>query len=228
MINSKNKYLWILGGLAVLTIGGLMISKKKEEEEVVDNFNPNSSFKKKLIGLANQEYSKWNKNGKKIKEGSKDTIQDLRNYWQQGANVFDNDKYYVSEAWSSAFISYLMKKAGAGDDFSYSKSHSVYIRDAIKNRKEKNNKKFKGFKPEEVNVNVGDLVCYPREKGVNYDTDYAYKSHCDLITQISGNVATGIGGNISDSVSKKTYNLSNGKIDKKKSSGVFVVVKNLK
>ena len=33
-----------------------------------------------------------------------------------------------------------MKKAGAGDDFSYNPSHSVYIRDAIKNRKQNNDK----------------------------------------------------------------------------------------
>lgn len=223
MINSKNKYLWILGGFAVLTIGGLILSNKSND----DNKNL-SGFKKRLIDLANNEYNKWNKNGVKIKEGNKDTIQDLRNYWNLGAGINKNDNYYTNEAWSSAFISYLMKKAGAGNDFPYSSSHSVYIRDAIKNRNENNNKKFKAYKPEEVKVNIGDLVCFPRHKSITYDTKTSYNSHCDLITQIDGNVATGMGGNVSDSVSKKSYFLADGKIDKKKNKEVFVVIKNLK
>jgi hypothetical protein len=57
-------------------------------------------------------------------------------------------------------------------------------------------------------------------------------SHCDLITSIKGNDAIGIGGNVSDSVSKTTYPLKDGKIDKSKDTksygGIFVVIKNKK
>lgn len=213
--------------LGIATLGAYFLYKNLKNNETENN-DDLSEFKKNLIKLANDEFNKWNKGGVKIKEGAKDTIQDLRNYWNLGAGVKKNDDFYINEAWSSAFISYLMKKAGAGKDFSYSPSHSVYIRDAIKNRKENNDKKFKAYKPEEVNVQVGDLVCFPRQTGVTYDTKTAYMSHCDLITQINGNIATGIGGNVSDSVTKKSYYLSDGKIDKTKSKSVFVVVKNLK
>jgi hypothetical protein len=222
----KNKYWLILGGVSILTIGGLLITLRKKKSG--GSTKSSSDFKNKLVDLANSEWNKWNKGGKRIKEGSKETIQDLRNYWQEGAGVKQNDKYYVSEAWSSAFISYLMRKAGAGDDFKYATSHSQYIAEAVKNRKENNSKKFKAYKPEEVEVLVGDLVCYPRQSGVSYESKAGYKSHCDLITEINGNVAIGIGGNVSDSVTKKNYYLSNGKIDKSKGKDVFVVIKNLK
>ena len=212
-----------MGGISVLTISLIYILSKPKKQ---------SAFKKKLVNLANEEFDKWNKNGVKIKEGAKDTIVDLRNYWEKGAGVKQNDEYYVEEAWSSAFISYLMKMAGAGDDFKYAPSHSQYISQAVKNRKENNAKKFKAYKPNEVDVKVGDLVCYPRQSGVGYDSGAGYKSHCDLIISVNGNTAVGVGGNVSDSVSKKNYALKDGKIDKSKDKkdygGIFVVIKNKK
>ena len=224
-MNDKLKVWGILGGVSLLTISLIYLFSKPKKQK-------SSPFKKKLINLANEEWDKWNKGGVRIKEGSQDTIQDLRDYWEKGAGVKKNDNYYVEEAWSSAFISYLMRMAGAGDDFKYASSHSQYIAQAVKNRKENNSKKFKAYKPNEVDVKVGDLVCYPRQSGVGYDSGAGYKSHCDLITSIDNNIAVGIGGNVSDSVSKKNYTLKDGKIDKSKDTkdygGIFVVIKNEK
>jgi hypothetical protein len=188
-----------------------------------------TSFKKKLIDLANIEYNKWN-NPTKIKEGNSKTIKDLRNYWRIGANVNGTDSYYINNAWSASFISWLMRTAGAGTDFKYSSLHSIYIRDAIKNRKLNNSNPFKGYKPNEVDLNIGDLVCRPRQAGVNYDTDTNYMSHCDLITEVTNDTAVAIGGNVSNSVSKTIIPLKNNKIDlsNPKNSGWFVVIKNLK
>jgi len=57
-------------------------------------------------------------------------------------------------------------------------------------------------------------------------------SHCDLIIAADKNTAIGIGGNVSNSVSKTNYALKNGKIDKAKDTkgygGVFTIIKNLK
>ena len=221
-MNDKVKVWGILGGVSLLTISLIYLFSKPKKQ---------SSFKKKLVNLANEEFDAWNKNGK-IKEGNQDTLPRLRKYWEEGAGVKQSDNYYINEAWSSAFISYLMRKAGAGDDFFYAQSHSQYIAQAVKNRKENNSKKFKAYKPNEVEVKVGDLVCYPRQSGVTYESIAGYKSHCDVITSISGNTAVGIGGNVSDSVSKKNYILKDGKIDKSKDTkgygGVFAVIKNNK
>lgn len=223
-MNDKLKVWGILGGVSLLTISLIYLFSKPKKQK-------SSSFKKKLVNLANEEFDAWNKNGR-IKEGNQDTLPRLRKYWEEGAGVKKDDNYYIKEAWSSAFISYIMRLAGAGDDFKYSSSHSQYISQAVKNRKENNSKKFKGYKPNEVEVKVGDLVCYPRQSGVGYDSGAGYKSHCDLITSIDGNNAVGIGGNVSDSVSKKNYALKDGKIDKSKDTkdygGIFVVIKNEK
>ena len=224
-MNDKVKQWGIIGGVSLLTISLIYLFSKPKKQK-------SSPFKKKLINLANEEWDKWNKGGVRIKEGSQDTIQDLRDYWEKGAGVKQNDNYYVEEAWSSAFISYLMRMAGAGDDFKYASSHSQYIEQAVKNRKENNSKKFKAYKPNEVDVKVGDLVCYPRQSGVGYDSGAGYKSHCDLIINVDGDKAVGVGGNVSDSVSKKDYILKEGKIDKSKDKkdygGIFVVIKNNK
>lgn len=221
-MNEKIKVWGILGGVSLLTISLIyIVSRPKKTKD----------FKKKLIKLANEEHDAWNKNGK-IKEGNPTTLDRLRKYWEEGAGVKKDDNYYINEAWSSAFISYLMRKAGAGKDFTYAQSHSQYITDSIKNRKENKSAKFKGYRPNEVKVKVGDLVCYPRQAGVTYESQAGYKSHCDLITQINGNIATGIGGNVSDSVTKKQYALKDGKIDKSKDNkgygGIFTVIKNNK
>lgn len=221
-MNQKLKVWGILGGISVLTISLLYIFSRPKKK---------SGFKNKLVNLANEEFDAWNKNGK-IKEGNQDTLQRLRDYWEIGSKTKQNDNYYINTAWSATFISYLMREAGAGDDFRYAPSHSRYIAQSVKNKKENNSKKFKGYKPNEVKVEVGDLVCYPRQSGVNYDSQEGYMSHCDLITSIKGNDAIGIGGNVSDSVSKTTYPLKDGKIDKSKDTkgygGVFVIIKNKK
>ena len=218
--------LWtILGSVSLLTVSFIYIfSRPKKQKQ-------QSGFKKKLVNLANEEHNAWNKNGT-VKEGNQDTIQRLRNYWEVGSGIKKDDNYYINQPWSSAFISYLMRKAGAGDDFKYAQSHSQYIAQAVKNRKENNSKKFKAYKPNEVKVQVGDLVCYPRQSGVGYDSKAGYKSHCDLIISVQGNIAVGVGGNVSDSVTKNNYALKDGKIDKSKDTkgygGVFTVIKNNK
>lgn len=221
-MNEKLKVWGILGGVSLLTISLIYLFSKPKKT---------SKFKNKLVDLANKEYDAWNKNGK-IKEGDSDTISRLRDYWEEGTGTKRNDDYYINTAWSSAFISYLMKKAGAGDDFKYATAHSQYIAQAVKNRKENNSKKIKAYKPNEVKVKAGDLVCYPRQNGVTYDSNAGYISHCDLIVSADENKAIGIGGNVSDSVSKSTYLLKDGKIDKSKDKksygGVFVVIKNKK
>lgn len=93
----KNKYWLILGGISILTIGGLLITLRKKKSG--GSTKSSSDFTGKLVDLANSEWDKWNKGGKRIKEGSKDTLQDLRNYWEQGAGIKKNDNYYISEAW---------------------------------------------------------------------------------------------------------------------------------
>lgn len=203
-------------GLSVLTVGSYVFYTKRKGI---------SSLARKAINVAKQEFELWNKNGK-LKENDPTIFDRVKAYWQEGAEVFWDKTKMLNEAWSAAFISYVMKKSGAGDNFKYSTSHSVYITDAIKNRKENNKNPFKAYKPEEVSLAKGDIVCYPRQNGVSYDTKGNYASHCDIVMDIKKDYAETVGGNVSNSVSKTNVAIDTNKkiIDKK----YFVVIKNNK
>lgn len=220
----KNKKLIIGGILIGIT---LIIAYTYRRSLIIGS----KKFKRKLSNLAESEWNAWNASGK-IKEGSPQTMDRLRKYWEEGAGVKQSDSYYVNEAWSAAFISYVMRKSGAKDTFPYSHSHSNYIVKSIKNRKTDSDNPFKGYKPSEVKVEVGDLVCYPRQAGVTYDSTGNYYSHCDIVTEIDKDKAVSIGGNVSNSVTKTMVPLKDGKIDKSKDKqgfgGYFVVIKNQK
>lgn len=223
----KNRDKWIIAGMVGVTLISLAwiyrASIKKGIKSVTD-------FVNNLRNTALSEYEAW-KSGS-VKEGDSSTMERLRKYWREGAGVTNwSDERMKDEAWSAAFISYIMKKSGAGSDWKYSPSHSTYITDSIKNRKENNSNPFKGYRPEEVKLEVGDIVGKPRQSGVTYDTKGAYKSHTDVVVSIKNGVADTIGGNVNNSVSLTKIPLKpDGKIDNSKVSGekYFVVIKNKK
>ena len=180
-----------------------------------------SNFKSKLVDLANKAWAKWNL-PTKVKEGNARTMQDLENYYKAVGLNYTGQKA-ITTAWSASFNSWLMKEAGAGKNFKYGAAHSIYIQDA-KNNRSNNRKTFQAFKPQEKGVEIGDFICYPRQPGVTYETPGNYLSHCDIITEINGDKATAIGGNVSNSVTKSTYKLDpNNKV---LNSNVHVIIKN--
>ena len=187
-----------------------------------------TKFKRRVREIALKEWQFFNRGTKKEYENV--AYQRVGDYWKQGLgrNLDGRDR---DAPWSAAFISWVMKKAGAGNKFKYSASHSVYIREAIKNRK--NNVPhagFKGYKINEVAPKVGDLVCASRGKDagkVGYDTTRSYSSHCDIVVATRPGEIDVIGGNVKNSVWKRPLKIdSQGKlIDRKKPW--FVVIKNL-
>ena len=202
--------------ISTLAVGGYVVYTKRRGI---------SAIAKRAINFAKKEYELWNKNGK-LKEDDPTIFERVKAYWQEGAEVFWDKAKMINEAWSAAFISYIMKKSGAGNDFKYSTSHSVYIKDAVKNRKENNKNPFKAYKPEEVSLAKGDIVCYPRQSGVSYDSTGAYASHCDIVIDVKKDHAVTVGGNVSNSVSETKVSIDkNKKITDKK---YFVVIKNKK
>ena len=179
--------------------------------------------KQKLITTALQEYKHWNNGAKK--ENTPEMIDKLKEYWNAAGIKSWSDEKMRNEAWSAAFISYLMKKANAGTNFKYSPSHSVFIREAIKNKKEESDNPFKAYKPSEVKLNVGDIIAYPRQSGVNYDTITDYASHSDVVVQIKNGIAKTIGGNVANTVSATSvYLTKDGKIDTERNKKKYFVV----
>ncbi|MCP4073831.1 MAG: DUF2272 domain-containing protein [Hyphomicrobiales bacterium] len=117
-------------------------------------------------------------------------------------------------AWSACAISFFMKTAGyTKAQFNFSQSHSVYIRDAVAAKKNNvQSASFWGFKIDKAVPEVGDIVGYARKKSGTlsyedgqawYDKTGGYLSHSDVVVAVRSGVIEVIGGNVSDSLTKK-------------------------
>jgi hypothetical protein len=110
-------------------------------------------------------------------------------------------------AWSAAFISYVMRTAGAGARFPYAPSHSTYINIA----KEMKLGRSTGWiivaeRLEEYAPVPGDLVCYSREKRpVKYEQlpRGHFAGHCDIVVGRGDGQISVIGGNVFHAVTMK-------------------------
>lgn len=219
----KKEFLIAAGVLVTIGVTGLAVMYRKELLGLVKGQN---MLRTRAIRSANEEYNKWNKNGEKIKEHDPRTTDRLEAYWLATKNRYSAMR---GQPWSAAFISYIMQKAGAGDNFKYATNHSTYIQEAIRNTT-KNEGRVRGYRPENVSIEPGDIICSPRSgSGADYDTTGAYQSHCDICVEVNKRtgIATMIGGNVSDSVSKTNLPITKeGKIDKSKTNkDYFVVIK---
>jgi hypothetical protein len=99
-------------------------------------------------------------------------------------------------AWSAAFISYVMRIAGAGQRFPYSADHADYINAARKvSLGQTNAWLIAAERVQDYAPRPGDLVCFGRGKAD------LFTSHCDIVvdTMVPGRIAV-IGGNVEDSV----------------------------
>lgn len=209
-----------IGLLATIGVTGIAFRYRRE---IYGAISGKRIISKKASNKAKEELDKW-QNGA-IKEGAETTVKELDGYWQSVGTTY---KKMGDAAWSAAFISWLMKESGAKDTFKYSPSHSVYIVDAINNKKE-NKGSWKGYKPSEVSIKKGDLICYARQSGVTYDTTNRYDSHCDIVYNVDRKQrrASTIGGNVSNSVKETVVNIDEkGMITSDNKNKYFVVLKN--
>src|SRR5262249_23959502 len=114
-----------------------------------------------------------------------------------------------SYAWSAAFVSYVVRIAGAGARFPYSASHSDYIDIAARMAAGS----VTGWlviaeRPATYAPRPGDLLCLGRGRanGLRYDDLPAghFPGHCDIVveTVVPGQISV-IGGNMDDAVTLK-------------------------
>src|SRR5882724_9319455 len=161
------------------------------------------TFKQRLVQLAVQEWNRWNRGATKENDPNMRSV--LEDYWKTGVGWLPSEpSWWSAVPWSAAFISWLMRKAGAGNAFSYSAGHATYIKAAKENRLTNNNNPFKASRVSEVAPSVGDLVCKSSAgSGATYDNIAPGRaSHCDVVTAIEPGKLVAIGGNVSDSVSQ--------------------------
>ncbi len=115
----------------------------------------------------------------------------------QGAAIDDDS----GQPWSAAFISYVMRIAGAAGRFPYSASHSTYINEAAAGT----NPILHAHAPETYAPVAGDLICHSRgtARGLRFTdlpTAAPFTSHCDLVVQTTPGQLGVIGGNVDDAV----------------------------
>jgi hypothetical protein len=121
-------------------------------------------------------------------------------------NVFPPDQD-GNFAWSAAFISYVMRIAGAGARFPYSESHADYIDAAWRAAYggERDRWAVRAEPPSSYAPQLGDLICFGRlgARGLRFEDLPAprFPSHCDIVVAAEPGALAALGGNIDDAVS---------------------------
>jgi predicted chitinase len=147
------------------------------------------------------------------KEGETPYYQYVGEYWKYGVNNDTLTGLDHSVPWSAAFISWVMRTAGAGDRFNYSPQHSVYIFRAIKDLLQgKPQAGYYCYQLREWKPQVGDLVCWARREGIDYQHQNGgdYPGHCDVVVEVGADQVQVVGGNVGDSVTKRPLALNAG------------------
>jgi hypothetical protein len=111
---------------------------------------------------------------------------------------FTEDERY---AWSAAFISYVMRIAGAGDRFPYAPNHASYVNAAAAGR----SPILRAEPPESYAPKPGDLICRGRDRAADLGfrdlpTAYSWPGHCAIVVSVSPGTLDVIGGNVEDAV----------------------------
>jgi hypothetical protein len=107
-------------------------------------------------------------------------------------------------AWSAAFISYVMRIAGAASRFPYAESHSTYINLAAAGA----SAGLKAYPPQGLAPSLGDLICTGRGRSAtirfaDLPTAAPFPSHCDIVVGVAPGTLTVVGGNVDDAVTEK-------------------------
>ncbi|MEJ1977620.1 MAG: DUF2272 domain-containing protein [Acetobacteraceae bacterium] len=111
-------------------------------------------------------------------------------------------------AWSAAFISYVMRIAGAGNRFPYSAAHADYINAAREvSLGQANGIAVSAERPDAYAPQPGDLICLGRGASGSLTFDNlptgSFPGHCDIVVAAQQGLLTVIGGNVDDTVTEK-------------------------
>jgi hypothetical protein len=108
------------------------------------------------------------------------------------------DGYY---AWSAAFISYVMRLAGAGNRFPYSATHATYVNAAAAGKSAiLRAHPLGGYAPK-----PGDLICLARGWAQNMSyvelpASSLWPGHCAIVVEAGPGSISVVGGNVGDAV----------------------------
>jgi hypothetical protein len=166
---------------------------------------PFSQKKEKLIEAAVREWIFFGRGDGQ--ENVAPFFKRVGDYWKKiGNNNLDGRDR--DQPWSAAFISFIVREAGY-TDFKFSDSHDKYILDAKSKRNANQvNAPFWLFRLNEHKPQIGDLVCMWRINRRTFDNlPSDFSSHTDVVVEIEEHTIKTLGGNVSQSVSQKTFAL---------------------
>ena len=109
-------------------------------------------------------------------------------------------------AWSAAFVSYVMRIAGAGAGFPYAAAHHVYIDAAREASLGRAGGLLSAERVDAYAPQPGDLICTSRTvRPIRFDALPAgpFPAHCDIVVAREGSALDVIGGNVDDAVTLK-------------------------
>jgi hypothetical protein len=143
-------------------------------------------------------------------------------YWWEGMNASDPESRFTGKhdasgdvfpiaahddyAWSAAFISYVMRIAGAGNDFPYAPDHATYINYAARAAQGKiAHPLLIAENPAAYAPRLGDLACFPRGNArhlifADLPTSYNFTSHCGIVVAGRPGQLDIVSGNVQDAV----------------------------
>jgi hypothetical protein len=194
-----------------------------------------TAFTDAVVKICREEFATF-RNGQ-LKETDQAIFQRVGDYWNKLAEQpdfkvwkgyngrsdcrFDANGKLIennNQPWSAAFISFVAAAAGAGADFRYGSSHSVYIVRALREAKNAfSTAKFVARRHTEYAPRIGDLIACERRKDTDATFDNyidfvkagRFEAHCDFVVgfDAQNKNAITIGGNVGNSVAEKTWPL---------------------
>lgn len=188
---------------------------------------PASGFAARAVAVAIGEWHFFGDNtqgltGATTKRGHKETdaatepgkeawFARVGDYWLEGTGTHGLDGKDTDTPWSATFISYVMRKAGAGTRFRYSTLHATYISQGIRDlASQRADAGYWCYRLPDRKPKVGDLVCWSRQAGIDYDHQKggSYKGHCDVVVAVNSGSIDIIGGNVGNSVTRRPLALA--------------------
>ena len=170
------------------------------------------SLRKSILEAADREWNNWKRGT--VEEKAAEAIPLLTGYWAAvGAKVtpeqLQSPVWQAGHPWSAAFVSYVMRQAGAGRAFEYAPYHAGYIVAAKRAAARQYPSKFQAFPIDQAPLEPGDVVCHDRPErpngpcaGTNFENAGSkghMVSHGEIVLEVNAErgYAITIGGNTS-------------------------------
>lgn len=199
-----------------------------------------ASLRERVVAIANCEWLRWGK--ATIKDNQAVAHPFLMDYWMnyrpgRGSAEAAEDAVRKGLAWSAVFVSWVMAKAGAGSAFHYASYHSEYTSAALASARDSLARNYQAYDINHITPEIGDIICSDRKKDglcartslSNLRTASGWNiAHGDIVVEVHANRLIVIGGNVSDTVTRREIKLdSGGKIPKTSREGCayFAILK---